>query len=251
MIHALISAVIIAPGMLGQQPSEQAAPTPAELVSKAMSRYYSAKTIKGTITLTQTAKGASGQLVTDLQIEGPAKFYLRQQKAYEERRTWLVTSDGKWFSYEAPEGFGRQNVGRLVEPINLKGKTLSYRDVYQAALLSIGDRSAMLDLIVGRREDLEYLRDHWVGLKLAGMTQLDGEDVYVISGGWLESGAKQPSGRFQLLINKDGDVRQYTIDEAVGLDKAGAQREIVRSDWRVEVTVNGPVDPKLFKVVIK
>ncbi len=249
MIAALLVPCVIAQGAADAQVQ---APSPAQIVSKMIGRYNAAQTLSGKIQLTSMIKGQGGSLVTKVQFELPSKLYIRQEKLYGDGRIWLVTSDGKRFSYEPPPGLppGKTQVNRLIEPINLKdGKSLTVRDVYAASVASIGDRSPVLDIAIGRKEDLEYLRFQWATLRYEGVTRYGDEEVHAISGDWREYGTAPVTGQFRMLINEAGDLRQYVISEKVNLETAGTQR--LDSVWDVQLQVNGAVDPALFKLVTR
>lgn len=243
MTTILAIAVAMAPGFAAPAAQGDGA-SAASILTKMFARYGDAKTLKGTIVLTQSIGNQGGQLKTDIQFEYPSKLYLRQEKEFVKKETWLVTSDGKHFSYAAPYGPGKGQ--RLIEPIRLAtGTTLTVRDIYAAVTASIGDRSAPLDLAISRKEDLNYLRGQWASLTLDGAKDLNGEEVYAISGNWREYQTAPVSGRFQIFVSKEGDLKRYAIEESVKLDNSYR----VVSVWEVNLKINGEVDDKLFKLV--
>ncbi|MBI5706189.1 MAG: hypothetical protein HZC36_04280 [Armatimonadetes bacterium] len=243
----MIQALFLASALLAGA-AQQDAPSASELISKMIAKYNSAKTLKGTIVLRQGTATESATLTTQIQYEHPAKLYIRQQKDYGDRKVWLVTSDGKHFSYPAPQVIG-QDSKRLAEPINLaSGKVLGLRDIYSGVVGGIGDRSAPLDIAISRTEDLQYLRGQWYTVRVDGVTKVRDVEAYSISGQWKEYGdADHPSGRFQMLIGKEGDLMRYVIEQTLDL---GGQRFNVTSLWEVDLKVNVEVDQKLFKLVL-
>lgn len=243
MIQALALASVLFTGSV-----QQDAPSAADLISKMIAKYNSAKTLKGTIVLRQGTATESGTLTTQFQFEMPSKLYIRQQKDFGDRKTWLITSDGKHFSYPAPEVFGTDSK-RLAEPINLaSGKVMGIRDIYSAIVGSIGDRSAPLDIAISRTEDLQYLRGQWYTVRLDGITKVRESEAYSIIGQWKEYGdAVNPSGRFQMVIGKDGDLMRYAVEQTLEIS---GQRINVTSVWDVDLKVNVEVDQKLFKLVL-
>src|SRR4051812_2027201 len=97
----------------GPKPQANAA---SQLVSKMLKYYSGAQSITGTITYTASDGAGSAQLITVLQYEKPSKLYIKQYKGGPHQMMWLVTSDGKYFSYNAPDNLPGSNE-RLVETV--------------------------------------------------------------------------------------------------------------------------------------
>ncbi len=227
----------------------QAAPTAGEVVSQMLSRYSKAVSAVGTIQFTQSFKTASVTIATQLQYEKPSKVYLRQTKVGRSEKDFLLTSDGKVFTYNAPEAAasGERPVYRFAEPVEANGKLLDVKAIYLAGVATMIDRSAPLDIIVSRREDLLFLRDQWVGLTLA----VDPKG-YRITGKWRENAGQIVSGTIAMTISKEYDLLAYRIEEKREFRVASGQSlpaDILVSDWKVDVKVDAPCDPALFTVV--
>lgn len=222
--------------------------TPGAVLSQMLAKYSAAKTLSGTILLTQGSEQESGQISTSLQYERPAKLYLRQEKKTADRRTWLITSDGKHFSYDKPNQASDYGAGRLVEAIVSAAGTLKLGDIYAVgAGKSLPDRSAPLDIAIGRREDLEFIRGQWANLSTEPARELDGRTVNSIVGDWREYGTAAITGRFQFLITPEGEMKRYTIVEKIVIN---GNIVTITSRWDIDLKIDGPVDPKLFKVVL-
>src|SRR4051794_29195289 len=78
MLTGLIALAALAHGQ-GQVPNPQKPLTANELISKMLKLYADAKTVSGTILMTQSAVGKQVQFQTQLQIERPSKIFLFQQ----------------------------------------------------------------------------------------------------------------------------------------------------------------------------
>lgn len=230
--------------------------SPSKLISEMMAAYSSAKTVAGSITLKQTIDGQGGFLSSEFQIERPNKFYLLQVRTEPKPNRWLVTADGKRFSYDEPIAGDEQPIGgriqirprgRLVEtmlPAELPARTVA--DVYSASTRSIGDRCVPLDIAVGRTEDLKFVTSQWASLKSNGETDFNGEKVQQIGGEWREYGTAPVSGKFVLLIGADKTLRFYGVYEQFSIN--GVPRS-VSSEWTVKVKLNETLDGSKFKVV--
>lgn len=242
MIAAFLS--VIALGQAAERAIQ--APNPAQMLSEMIAKYSAAKSLVGTITLSQSAMNQTGQIRTYFQFEYPSKLYIRQDMTTGTGGRWLVTSDGKFFSYDVPKLPWQDKGTRLVEPVVFQGKTLGVRDIYAAASLSLGDRSAPLDIAIGRSEDLRYLRNQWATLRYQGTTRLGEEEVHVIMGDWREYGDAPVSGQFRIMLNANNELRQYALSENFALPTVG-QKNVV-SIWDVRIDLLAKPDSGLFKL---
>lgn len=232
-------------GMMLLTPQAEA---PSALVSRMIAYYYDARTVAGSIVLTQRTDKNQIQIVTKLQFEKPNNFYLHQRlNAAYGQRDWLVTSDGNSFTYDPPRGVEGT---RLMESCWQNGVMFTHRNIYQAVVDSIGDRSCPLDLIIGRKEDLEFRRLQWATLDRLGETKIGDLDVTVIGGKYRDYGRAPVSGTYEMHIDASGQLRRYVERETVAV-KVNRQDVIqqVESVWDVSIVKDGPVDQSLFKVV--
>ncbi|HVL39076.1 MAG TPA: hypothetical protein VM328_06765, partial [Fimbriimonadaceae bacterium] len=194
-----------------------------------------------------------------LQYERPSKIYLRQVRKSSDPFTYVLSSDGKHFTYDAPDSnlkFAKSNRDRIQESIEVPQADptaapvrLNIGDMYAAAAFSLGDRSAPFDIAIGRIEDLRFLTGQWPALSYQGITELRGERVHVIHGHWRPSDAvERATGQFELYISETFDLRRYVVRERAQL---AARSEIaIVSDWSVNLLVGGKPDPNLFKLVL-
>jgi len=224
---------------------QDALPRAGETVSKMIARYHDAKTLKGDIVTTIKVGDQAVQISTSLQAQRPDMLYVRQAVG---EQTYVLTCDGKNFSYNKPVStLVAKNDLRLMEPF-VKGMTLG--DVYRAAAESLAERSAPLDLAIGDMRDLRRLRDQWASLNLTGEVDLNGEKVYRIVGQWRLSASSPVTANFGIFVTKDGDLRRYVLDQLPSVlqdDKSGTVK--VSREYDVHISVDTPVDPKLFTVL--
>ncbi len=238
-MHALII------GLVALTPQTE---TPAQVVSKMIAHYYAAKTLVGTIVLNQRAGGKQITITTQLQVQTPNKVYLLQKlNASYGQTDWLVTSDGNSFTYDPPRGIEGK---RLMESCWQNGVAFTHRNIYQAVVDSIGDRSTPLDLIIGRKEDLEYRRLQWATLNKIGDSKLGETAVTVIGGNLRDYGKAPVSGQYEMYIDGQGQLLRYVERESVAV-RVNKQDVVqpVESVWDVNVVIDGPVDQSLFKVI--
>lgn len=221
---------------------------PSELVSRSFAKYSAAQTIVGTIRLTQAAGGQSGTIETTLQIQRPDRIFLRQIQNKSPVKVWLVTCDGRGFTYDAPvEAEGRKPF-RLYESMNKETGRMTVQDVYRATVASIGDRSAPLDIAVAHKEDLRFVAGQWATLELAGQTEIRGVKCYRIRGLWREFPGGPTVGRFELYLDDQSLIRRYAIEQAIRLQANQPPLQVV-SIWDVDLQLDVPVDPSLFRLV--
>jgi len=229
---------------------QEALPTASDVVSKMMAKYHEAKTIKGEATTTVVVGGQQLVIKSTIQLERPTKLYLRQD-VLNQGMTFVVTSDGKEFSYQKPintSSTDRNPKTRLIESVTAG---LGLGDLYRAAGQSLAERSAVLDLLISDVRDLNMLRDQWVSLKLTGKEDLNGESVYRIVGKWRLNRASQTTANYGLFITPDGDLRKYVVDQlpgAVKLSKDDYDGPVSRT-FVVNATVGADLEPSLFTVL--
>jgi hypothetical protein len=233
-------------------PAAQAAPVVAEpsagpLISKMFLRYATAKSLAGGIEMNQTADGHTVNIRTEVQYQEPSKVFIRQTRTSSQPRAWLVTSDGVHFSYDRPQGvLGLKN--RFMDLVDSRQGPMSVRDIYLAVSLSLGDKSAPLDIAFGRTDDLRVIKALWGNLTIAGQTDFKGKKVNLIHGGFRESFGGPLIGSLELLISDEGDLlRMKTVQTLVYGNVT--QPITVGTLWDVNLVVDGPVNDTLFTVV--
>jgi hypothetical protein len=235
-------------------------PIAKDLIQKMLAAYHGAKTMTGSIKLTVSAAGGSASLQTTLQYERPAKLYLFQRKNVdnpdpEEPTQWLVTSDGKMFSYQVPnDKYARAPGLRLVEPVmnGRVGVQQTIGSIYAASSKSIGDRSMPLDIAIAERTDLVFRRGQWGTYSKTGQKEVRGKIGSIIKGEFRMYAGAPPSGEFQMVVTDEGELLQYVEVVNIALSEGpNPKYQAVTSQWDVDLKINGQVDPALFKVVVK
>jgi len=256
MLTSAIAILALGGGHLSPQQPEA-----KDLLAKMMARYHDAKTLVGKIHLTVSAQNQSVSMDTVVQFELPSKVYIKQQKNVanpdpDQPNTWLVTSDGRNFTYDAPivaNSLGHTTRGtRLGESVfnATYNITNDVRSIYLAAGKSLGDRSMPLDVAIGRKEDLVYRRNQWVDYNVTGQKEVNGKTAYIVSGNYRDYASAPSTGVYQIVLTAEGDILQYVEKTKIALDSQGSQVVTLTNQWDVDLTVNGKVDPLLFKVVI-
>lgn len=237
----------------------QTAQSPSVLITKMFAKYAAAETLLGKIRLTQTAGSASVTVDTDLQLERPSKMYLRQARGGSDPKMWLVTSDGKMFSYGRPEGilYGKD---RYLENVHVQDKVpgldvqrdifLTNKDIYVAVRKSIGDRNAAMDIAVGRSDDLRVLTSQWTAFANYGKFKVNDVEANKILGGYVGEYGQAPSGSFELYITDDGDLVRYVVRQKMKFPQASQETFEIVSTWDSVLLVNAKVNPALFEVVL-
>lgn len=222
------------------------------LISKAMAHYYDAKSLSGQIRLTQSAKGVTLTIDTFIQYDRPNQFAIEQARTGAVAKRIFMVSDGKKFSYDRPEGTYGQN--RFLEDVTQKDfvskrdYTQSVKDMYSAASRTLLDRSPILDIAIGRREDLTVVRDKWGAKKVTGRTTLRGTEVVVIEGAYHDRPGAAPTGTFQMMVTEQGDILRYGHTQRYRVpDQTNETIEIV-SIWDADLKVDAKTDPSRYRV---
>jgi hypothetical protein len=229
-----------------------------------LARYANAQTLTGSYVWIQSAGSVSIKQSTQIQFERPGKLYLLQTRDKPQPGQRLVISDGKLFVYDVPAGLsvGDKNKDeRLAEHMDVYGKVMTIKDVYNAASSSIFDRSVPLDVAISRLEDLRFDRDQWITLSDAGMADVAGQQGHKITGPWRPIGyvldnqgnptPERPAGAFSMVIDDDGDLLYYSVTQTVTLRASDGHvmpPQEVTTAYEVHFTVGGKPDPSLFTV---
>ncbi|MFQ3586750.1 MAG: hypothetical protein SNJ74_04030 [Fimbriimonadaceae bacterium] len=240
-------AVLVACLALGQPQARSETPDAAAIVSRMLARYNSAKTVSGTIQLRVTVKGATADVRTELAIQAPGKIWIRQTRTQPEHTVKEVVADGEFMMYDAPEGGVFRPGEKFVEPMRQLNRTLTFRDAYAASASSLLDRNPILDIAVGRIEDLRFLRFQWATVVYAGRTQLGTEEVHAIRGQWREYGEAPVSGEYRMLITDAGDLRQYAISQTIAASPGSPATTVVPT-WTADLKIDADVSPDRFVI---
>ncbi|MBX3119176.1 MAG: hypothetical protein KF784_08935 [Fimbriimonadaceae bacterium] len=250
MITTVLVTALLAVGQIqggGQAGGDQTPKvSPSELLSKMFAHYASAKTLSGRITLTTTAMNQSGKIVTDVQYEYPNKIYIRQQKNVGNARSWLLVSDGKAFSYDAPDLPFVKEDQRLAERTKTLGKDFGVKEIYGIGAVNLGDRSTALDILISRNEDLKIATQQWQTVVYKGMIEYKEEKVHVVTGDWRLNQATPSTGQYRFYLTDQGELKQFAKTEKVG--STTGQSVDVLFVWEVEAEVNGKVDQSYFRI---
>jgi len=232
-----LTLLVAASGMcLGQE-------TAAVVVGKLLSKYADAKTLSGTVRFTQSLGNVSVGIDTRIQFERPSKLFIRQDRRSSEPKTWIVTSDGKIFSYDPPDNLSG-GTSRLLEAIPESG---SIKDIYNATSRSMGDRDAPLIIAISRQRDLEYLRNQWVSVDYVEPKPANSEGYVVVGGKWREFVSAPASGSWELWLDAKGELRKYVRREVIAAEGMAPQQVV--TVWDVAFEIDGKVDPTLFQVI--
>ncbi|MEQ1934997.1 MAG: hypothetical protein ABL962_14150 [Fimbriimonadaceae bacterium] len=235
------------------------------LLSKMFAYYYEAKSVSGTISMSQTMGQRKATIMTRVQFEFPAKFYLRQDlQASYGNKFWLVTGDGVGFTYNPPyTGLDERAKNRLYEPVqyipkpsgnkNEKPPTippaLDCRAIYAAVVKSIGDRSLPLDIAFARTEDLKYIKGQLATYKFERDETINGVVCHLVSGDWRDYGLAPVSGKFNMWVTDEGQLKRFARKEFVGVTEGQQVEGDVITVWDVNLAKDSGVDPALFKIV--
>jgi hypothetical protein len=219
--------------------------------------YASATTMTGAIHMTQQAASSTVTLDTSLAYEGPSKIYLRQALGGANPMVWLVTSDGKSFTYDFPNttrtAANRAEPGRLLEAVSpTQSIHLTYRQIFHASVQSLGDVSLPVLLSVAGRDELQAVKDMIGSIQYMGTTKIGTDSVNVIGGGW-KAGPRAPvSAQYKLFITDDGQLKRYVETNIVSLKLPTGQMQPqqVLTTWDVDLHVNAQPDETLFKVIM-
>lgn len=234
------------------QPTAQPeAPRPSALVGKMLARYFEAPTIVGRIGLTVAAPTGAVNVETTLQIERPGKMYIRQTKSAGDKRAFLITADGKGFTYDAPDiRIGQPSNKRLFEAYGKKTEIYDLKAAFSVAGAVLPDRSMALDVAIGRREDLAFIRGQWATMQAMGSFPVREQTAFVVGGDWRPDATAPVAGTYRMAITADGDLVQYEIRQTIVVPGSNLGPQTIVQTWDVNLSLTTKPNPDLFKLVM-
>lgn len=226
-------------------------PGPAQLVSEAISHYYYAGTLSGTIATTISAGDQVQTCLTTLQVSSPDRMYFEQKWPKSPQYSFKTISNGKHYVYPSPDSVGEDAQKRkyLVETLELHDRSiLDYRGVYSVVAGMVADRSIPLDIIMGRDADLKVTNQLMSNYSDGGVRQYEDEDVNVVFCDVLHSLSSAFKMKGAFFITNSGDIRYFKV---FGKIKDENSRPVdFSSEWVVKMKVNvkESIDTKLYNL---
>ncbi len=248
----------------GQVPAPPKQSPVDQLLSKMLKSYYDAKTVTGTILMTQTAADKTVQFQTQLQIERPSKIFMFQQGLPKRNPDFLLVSDGKYFRYDGPET-GISKSTRLTESVFVRrfdpktkvgldvGQTVG--QIFDAAAFRLGDRNPLIDYVLERPEDVAFVIGQLDKRQLEGPRQftstITGKPITanLIDGKWREADGTDATGYFELYITDKGELVRLMLKQVYKAPaNLGGQEVQVNTTWDADLTIDGKIDASLFRL---
>lgn len=240
--------------------------SPAQVIGAMFKHYAEAKTGEGTITYTFAAGGQSMKAITKVAFERPSKLLIHTAVQGGSRKQWVVTSDGKLMTYDAPPTGLKSGGDRIMDNVvMLDGKSMPVGRILAIARPGMGDASAPLDIITADNINLAYLRGQWAELKEVK----ESESARTFGGAWRTEDAVEfkgsdirGGGTSSVQITKTAQswniqgTWSITVDKSFNITRYATRQLItapsgesveVESFWDVDVKLGGSVDSSLFK----
>ncbi len=250
MNSIILSTILVAAALPAQTPEV----TAGSLISKMLLTYNNARTAQGRITTKQSAKNVTIETLTEIAMQHTGRLLIRQTRSGTDGGKYLAMADGEYFAYDRPKGvLGKP---RFVEPQFNYGRPMTLREVYMVVAQALAEKSPPLDIIVSRRDDLEGLRNKWgKKFEITGKAEIRGQNAYVVRGTFLpfaelkNAVGEKPQGVVEMSITEDGQLLKY-VELANYVVPAATQELIaVRTEWDLDVKLNGEIDPAVFSPV--
>jgi len=248
MIVLTAAALILAPVQ---------APTATEAVTKMLSKYHTAQTITGKVTFTQSAAGAKVVITSDLYSKKPNMMFVQQVRTPASQggaNNFVAMSDGKKLGYPAPAGsatFLTSSPERFFEPA---GADLEKN--FSAFSSMLIDRS--LGVAIGLYSPNEIymtvgrLRDFKLSEVAHGERAIYRIDFQMVVANALPADPARgfpakPEARVNgvMSVSKEFDLLGVAWRETVGTKE---QQVEVLSEWVIDLQVDKPIDPNVFRV---
>lgn len=241
MISFILGSIILTQ----EGPKEVTVSTPSAAISEMFKRYTGAEKIWATVKMTLNLSGQTAVVDSALQIERSQKLYLRQIPHYATDKHFTCICDGKTATYEMPPAIASFPGQRAYEP--QENQTLE--DVYANSVPSQIDKSPVLDMIVARKQHLEFLKGQWASLAFEKGAAPQAGENYEIVGNYRPYKTSDVSGTFRLVLSPSFDVVSYRVDEKIVIPAPGNNRaDTMTTIWSADVHIGTLKDPKLFEI---
>jgi hypothetical protein len=232
------------------------APAAPEIFSKMLTKYYEAKSVRGTVLFSQTAMGAKVDVATTLQKDQPNLFYIEQTRIpkssdSEAVNYFMAASDGKKMVYTMPAAF--------LPATGPAGRRLyeTAPPTAEAALnifcTMLADRSLPIGLSLYNAYEVQLVTDRFSNLRIESAdAELGGRPCYKLRIDYTRYFAKPKTGQpaikipAYVYIDKDFNLLGLWWEEAVG-DKAH-EPVVVRSEWKVNLQTNVETNKDLYVI---
>lgn len=232
---------MIAAALLALSAPAQEAPSAGPLISQMLSRYSGAQTAQGMITTVQSAKGVSITTRTEVALERPTKLRIAQVRDGSQGGKWLAVSDGVRLGYDRPQGaLGKD---RYIDAVDG-----GMEEIYTAFQLSLGEISIPLDIVVGRKSDLQTFIAMLTPMKISGTTTVNGESVQLATGEYRKGPGLQPIGKITLAITPSGELRRVSQKELFKVPQASDDQIEVTTVYDVALKLDQPIVGRPFVV---
>lgn len=231
---------------MGQSP-EAKLPQAAPLVSKMLAKFSAAQEMVGAIVMTQSYEGHKYIVDTSVQFLKPYKLFIKQVSNRTPPEVWVASSTGTQISYDVqPHLKELVKTKRFLESQTEEHEVLKVGEVYHVVSRSIGDRSVPLDIAIGHIDDLKYIRNQWKTMSVKGTAVFNGQDVYEIVGDWRPHLTAGVRGKYAMLIDKNNELKQYSITEMFALGKS--EPKPITTVWDVDLKIDAKSDPALYRI---
>lgn len=247
----------IALALIAQQPAE--APKASELFNKMLNKYYTAKTIKGTIQFNQTAveTGTKVTITTSLQAMKPNLFIVEQNRSPQSAdpallNQFLAISDGTNMAYSVPKGalpWTDYSSGKHSRFYEKAPKTIS--EALDAFCTFTLDRSLPLALALYNPYEVERVTKKLSNLQVLDEVETSGKKAYRIQAAYTFAEAVPEKNiaairiPAYIFIDKEYNLVGLVWQETV-VD--GGVKLILNNQWVVDLQPDAEVDKNQFRV---
>ncbi len=209
----------------------------AGIVSDAIARYYTRTSAHGTILLTVEAGKTKAQIETKLSFIEPNFFAIEQRAIGVEAPPIIAISDGVSFVYPEPIPTEEDRVRYVRESVQTRNGPMTIHDMYLIAGKFLVDRSSALDIIYGRRVDLELVTKLYRKFKSNGTATLGGETVKVVNCEARRDVRTEFHGLAAFYVNSSNDLKRIVYVERAA-EKGGTI--VATYTWDINVEMNAP-----------
>ncbi len=224
------------------------------LLSRVLLHYRNTVSAKGTVKETVSDGKGSKDIVTEFAYVKPSLLWVTQTQTGVNGWTYAAKCDGRLLVYDPPfvdNGiFRRPQKLPVLETVKLNnGYMRTVPDLYGGfrPLLPTADNPP-LDIVMSRKEHLEYLREQWGTITSLGKGTYNGTEVTWIGGDYKPTGTFV-SGAWKMGVNASDDIVRYELTERFSVNPGDDQSAVkVYYSFDVSVKLNDKIDEGAFTI---
>ncbi len=220
-----------------------------------LTKYYSAKSIKGTIEFNQTVEGVGkSTILTTVQAQKPNLLFIEQTKTTGEKASFRAICDGKQLVFTAPPDWTNYRPGARMVFAEAPDSFSNAMDSFAVLML---DRQLASGLALYNPYEVVTFTKQIKNIRMEAEVTLSGTPAWRLSAeygigvGGPGTGERAAYAKAWFYVSKNFDFLGMVYQEILqGTNERTRQtiRYQITNQWIVNLVVDAPVDASLFRI---